>query len=75
MFEDPYPGYEIPIPEAEQAGVVLHEGSHYEDFAEGSIKRDDKFSRNSPTERKADEIQDSTRDSVKQYCQENEKCE
>ena len=72
LYKPPYPA---PYPLAERAGVVTHEGSHREDFEKGLIKRDDKFSRNSPTEEKADRIQDITVKAANGVCTGTRQCE
>jgi RHS repeat-associated protein len=65
-FPSLYDSYPPPsVPAAERSGVVLHEGSHYEDRKSGVTKKGDKFTRSSPTEKKADRIQDATVKSVK----------
>jgi RHS repeat-associated protein len=67
-FATLYENYPNVIPIVERGAVVAHEGSHAEDFRRGDIKRGDKFSRNSDTERKADRRQELTVKGGNQIC-------
>ena len=53
---------QVENPLAYRAATTMHEGSHYEDFKEGALKRGDKSTRESKTEKKADRIEQKTKE-------------
>ena len=59
-FAQLYESYRGRTAEAERAGIVMHEGPHKKDLQSGAVRRGERFSRSSPTERKADRRQEMT---------------
>lgn len=73
-FEKLYENYPNSIPAAERAGVVIHEGSHKDDYKSGDLRKGDSFTRSSPTEIKADARQNLTVRAVELICDRNRQC-
>jgi uncharacterized protein RhaS with RHS repeats len=67
-FAQLYESYRNTVPEAERAGVVVHEGSHKDDYRSGTLRRGERTSRSSATERRADRRQDLTVRAAKRVC-------